>query len=90
MKLGLATTTRRVPSPLVPDAVRAEDDIADGHPRSTDLRILAAAAAEFAEKGFGRARLDAIARVAGVPRTILDHRFGDKEGLRAALMRADT
>ena len=50
-------------------------------PERTRAVILAAAAAEFAEKGFGGARVDAIAARAGTNKRMLSHYFGDKEAL---------
>lgn len=47
----------------------------------TEGRLLDAAAACFSEQGFRRTRLDAIARRAGVSRTLLYAYFRDKEDL---------
>ncbi|MCD6588326.1 MAG: helix-turn-helix transcriptional regulator, partial [Candidatus Fermentibacteraceae bacterium] len=43
--------------------------------------ILDAAAEEFAEKGFSGARVDEIARRAGINKAMLYYRIGDKEEL---------
>jgi TetR/AcrR family transcriptional regulator len=54
------------------------------HPRNAALtrkRILDAAEAEFAAKGFDGARLGAIAKVAGVPQALIHHHFEGKPGL---------
>ena len=47
----------------------------------TKKRILAAAATEFAAKGFDGARLAVIAKTAGVQGALIHHYFSDKEGL---------
>lgn len=60
-----------------------------GNPRDPDRTsqaILAAAKQEFAEKGIGGARVDAIAERAGVNKRMLYHYFGDKQGLYAAVL----
>jgi TetR/AcrR family transcriptional regulator len=52
--------------------------------------ILNAAEAVFAEYGFGRARIDAIAQVADYNKSLIGQYFGDKLGLYAeVLKRAD-
>jgi AcrR family transcriptional regulator len=57
-------------------------------PERTQERLLAAALTEFASKGFAGARVDAIARAAGVNKRMLYHYFGHKHGLfRAVLLR---
>jgi TetR/AcrR family transcriptional regulator len=48
---------------------------------ATKARLLAAAEAEFAAKGFDGARLGSIARAAGVQQALIHHYFADKEGL---------
>src|SRR5204862_7969407 len=50
-------------------------------------RILAAAAAEFADRGFGGARVDRIARRARVNKAMLYYHFGSKQALYRALLR---
>ena len=50
-------------------------------------RILAAAAAEFAERGFAGARVDRIARRARVNKAMLYYHFKSKEGLYRTLLR---
>jgi len=50
-------------------------------------RILAAAAREFAAKGFDGARVDVIARRAGANKQLIYHYFGDKRGLFDAAVR---
>lgn len=50
-------------------------------------RILAAAAVEFAERGYSGARVDRIARRARVNKAMLYYHFGSKEALYRALLR---
>ena len=50
-------------------------------PAGTQKRILAAALKEFAEKGPAGARVDEIARLAGVNKRMLYHYFGSKDDL---------
>jgi AcrR family transcriptional regulator len=50
-------------------------------------RILAAAAVEFAERGFGGARVDRIARRARVNKAMLYYYFKSKQGLYRTLLR---
>jgi AcrR family transcriptional regulator len=63
-------------SPALRDAQPIHRD-----PERTQAAILAAATREFAEKGFGGARVDAIAQRAGTNKRMLYHYFGDKEAL---------
>src|SRR4051794_14171774 len=56
-------------------------------PERTSAAILAAAIAEFSEKGLGAARIDAIAERAGINKRMLYHYFGDKEALYARALR---
>jgi AcrR family transcriptional regulator len=57
------------------------------HPDRTRARILDAAFAEFAGKGFAGARVEAIARRARTNKRMLYHYFTDKEGLFGAVLR---
>src|SRR5947209_10702234 len=50
-------------------------------------RILAAAAVEFAARGFGGARVDRIARRARVNKAMLYYHFHSKQGLYRTLLR---
>src|SRR3977135_157902 len=50
-------------------------------------RILAAAAVEFAERGYAGARVDRIARRARVNKAMLYYHFHSKQGLYRALLR---
>ena len=56
-------------------------------PRVSPDRILAAAAAEFAERGFGGARVDRIARRARVNKAMLYYHFRSKRELYRTLLR---
>jgi len=56
-------------------------------PEKTKKRILEAALAEFAAKGFAGARVDSIARDASINKRMLYHYFGDKEGLFRQVLR---
>ncbi len=51
------------------------------NPALTQKRILDAAEAEFAAKGFDGARLGSIARAAGAQQALIHHYFDDKAGL---------
>lgn len=55
-------------------------------PELTRSAILAAAVAEFAEKGLGGARVDAIAERSGANKRMLYHYFGNKEELYLAAL----
>lgn len=52
----------------------------------TQQEILAAAMAEFADAGFGGARIDGIAERAGVNKRLIYYYFGNKEGLFLAVL----
>jgi AcrR family transcriptional regulator len=52
----------------------------------TSAAILDAATQEFMEKGFGGARIDAIAARAKINKRMLYHYFGDKEALYVAVL----
>lgn len=56
------------------------------NPERTKERILDAARREFGEKGLAGARVDEIARRAGVNKRMLYHYFGDKERLWEAIL----
>ncbi len=55
-------------------------------PERTRAAILSAATEEFASKGLGGGRVDAIALRAGTNKRMLYHYFGDKEGLYIAVL----
>lgn len=50
-------------------------------------KILKIAASEFAERGFSGARVDEIARVAGVPKSLIYYHFKSKEEILEVLLR---
>ena len=96
MKLGLTASTRRLPHEGPRAASNAD---AEARPQKvrhkkernateTKRRILEAAVAEFAGKGFDGARLGTIARNAGVQQALIHHYFADKEGLHAEVVHA--
>ncbi|MBT3536704.1 MAG: TetR family transcriptional regulator [Rhodospirillaceae bacterium] len=55
-------------------------------PEAARQRILAAALAEFSEKGLGGARVDVIAKRAGANKRMLYHYFGNKDDLFLAVL----
>ena len=55
-------------------------------PEGTKTAILAAATREFMEKGFGGARIDAIAAHAKINKRMLYHYYGGKEALYVAVL----
>lgn len=55
-------------------------------PERTRAFILDAATAEFSARGLGGARVDSIARAAGVNKRMLYHYFGNKEALFLAVL----
>ena len=57
------------------------------NPERTQERIFKAAFKEFAGKGFAGARVDSIARRAGINKRMLYHYFGDKEALFREVLR---
>jgi AcrR family transcriptional regulator len=57
-------------------------------PERTSAAVLAAATGEFKDKGFAGARVDVIARRAGVNKRMLYHYFGSKEDLYLAVLEA--
>jgi len=65
--------------------VKAADG-ADQGKRSTMKRLLAAARVEFAKKGLAGARVEEIAREAGVTKQLVYHYYGSKEGLFVAVL----
>lgn len=56
------------------------------NPQRSRERILAAALTEFAAKGFSGARVEAIARRAGLNKQLISHHFGGKLGLYRSVM----
>ena len=70
------------PYPLVDDAGRLEPPPKrERNAAETKRRLLDAAEAEFAAKGFAGARLGTIARAAQVQQALIHHYFSDKAGL---------
>ena len=55
-------------------------------PERTSAAILAAAVAEFSQRGYEGARVDAIARRAKINKRMLYHYFGGKDGLYLAVL----
>ncbi|QCI66931.1 TetR/AcrR family transcriptional regulator [Phreatobacter stygius] len=55
-------------------------------PEATQRALLAAAVAEFAEKGLAGARIDEIARRSGVNKQLVYHHFGNKDDLYQAAL----
>lgn len=55
-------------------------------PERTSAAILAAATKEFAERGYGGARIDAIAARADINKRMLYHYFGGKDALYIAVL----
>lgn len=68
-------------------ARRTTDGPLPRNPQQSQVRILDAALAEFAAKGFSGARVDVIARRARINKRMLYHYFGDKEGLFREVLR---
>jgi TetR/AcrR family transcriptional regulator len=62
------------------------DPVGAAQPREAREAILRAAVAEFADQGVAGARMDAIARAAGVNKALLHYYFGSKDGLHAAVL----
>lgn len=56
--------------------------------KASPERILAAAAGEFASRGYAGARVDRIARQARVNKAMLYYHFGSKQGIYRALLRS--
>lgn len=77
----------RTPRPAEPEASKATTKKRERSSVETKRRILEAAQAEFAAKGFDGARLGSIARAADVQQALIHHYFADKEGLHAEVVR---
>ena len=58
-------------------------------PEKSRARILQAARDEFARHGLGGARVDRIAKVAGLNKRMLYHYFGNKDDLFSAVLEAN-
>ncbi len=74
--------SRHAASPKPPRASPATRN-----PQRTQEKILGAALREFSAKGLAGARVDVIARGAGVNKRMLYHYFGNKDGLFSAVLR---
>jgi AcrR family transcriptional regulator len=68
------------------DKPAGERSGASRDPEGTKAAILAAATREFTEKGFGGARIDAIAAHAKINKRMLYHYYGGKEALYVAVL----
>jgi TetR/AcrR family transcriptional regulator len=75
---GKTTLHAPLPSPAGKQAPRDAD--------KTRLKILAAAAAEFAQKGLAGARVDAIAQASGANKRMIYYYFTSKDGLYTAVL----
>ena len=84
MKIGLMSAGRLPSEEALESRARPKKE---RNAAETKRRILEAAAAEFAAKGFDGARLGSIARAAGVQQALIHHYFDDKEGLHAEVVR---
>ena len=67
-------------------AAPSKGNSAKRNPEGARQRILAAALAEFSEKGLGGARVDVISERAGANRRMLYHYFGNKDDLFLAVL----
>jgi len=74
--------------PTLVDAIEERKPRRERNAQETKRRILKAAEAEFAAKGFDGARLAAIARASGTQQALIHHYFEDKEGLHRDVLRA--
>lgn len=88
MKIGLASAGRPPSEQTIELLSRARPKKKERNSVETKRRILDAAAAEFAAKGFDGARLGSIARAADVQQALIHHYFSDKEGLHAEVVRS--
>jgi AcrR family transcriptional regulator len=86
MKTNEHIPVRKIAAPKKPARVSAarrsankvSSNGATRDPERTATTILAAAVREFAEKGYGGARVDAIAERSGANKRMIYHYFGDK------------
>lgn len=88
MKIGLASAGRPSSEQAIALLSRSRPKKKERNSVETKRRILDAAAAEFAAKGFDGARLGSIARAADVQQALIHHYFADKEGLHAEVVRS--
>lgn len=66
--------------------VAAERKVRTRDPEATRARLLKVATAEFAARGYDGARVESIARKAGVNINLVYHYFGSKEGIYVAAL----
>ncbi len=76
----LSSTAPKPPRVKAPRVKRTRDSV------KTKAEILVAGRAEFAERGFEGARVDAIAALAGANKRLLYHYYGNKEELYRAVL----
>jgi TetR/AcrR family transcriptional regulator len=88
MKIGLASAGRPSSEQAIALLSRSRPKKRERSSVETKKRILDAAAAEFAAKGFDGARLGTIARAADVQQALIHHYFADKDGLHAEVVRS--
>lgn len=88
MKIGLASAGRPSSEQAIALLSRSRPKKKERNSVETKKRILDAAGAEFAAKGFDGARLGSIARAADVQQALIHHYFSDKEGLHAEVVRS--
>src|ERR1700733_12449083 len=77
---------RRKPSLASQAAKRTAKPVTKRDPKRSSAAILQAAIREFADKGMDGARVDIIARRAGINKRMLYHYYGDKEALYLAVL----
>jgi AcrR family transcriptional regulator len=85
----VARQRRRAAEPVVaklPTGLTKAGRARKRDPERTSAAILAAAVHEFSLKGYEGARVDAIARRAGINKRMLYHYFGGKDGLYLAVL----
>jgi TetR/AcrR family transcriptional regulator len=88
VKIGLASAGRPSSEQAIALLSRARPKKRERSSVETKKRILDAAAAEFAAKGFDGARLGTIARAADVQQALIHHYFADKDTLHAEVVRS--
>jgi AcrR family transcriptional regulator len=82
----IATSKKAARASAGRSANRIPSNGATRDPERTAATILAAAVREFGEKGYGGARIDAIAERSGANKRMIYHYFGDKEALYLAVL----
>lgn len=84
LRLSPAGEGRKKRKPAAAD--QAAKPVSKRNPKRTSAAILQAAVREFTEKGLDGARVDIIARRAGINKRMLYHYYGDKEALYLAVL----